>query len=143
MDPLGNERTNVNAVPESGEVRRMFLAEQIRHAYLTRDLEALSPLLADDVRWGDPESPRGCRSRDEVLQIYAAMVEAGVSAEIEELSIGEGGILCALAITWPPGLERPGDRFIYHAYMIRHGRIDEIRRYDDRRSAALAAGVGG
>jgi len=36
---------------------------------------------------------------------------------------------------------RPRDHVLFHVYLVRDGRIAEIRRYDDRPSAAEAAGV--
>ncbi len=118
------------------------LPERLRAAYLTRDLEALGALLADDVHWGDDDLPRRCRNRSEVLATFARGMDAGADAEITELLEGTNGILCGLVVRWPDAGQRPGDgRLLYHVYLTRDERIAEIRRYDDRASAAEAAGV--
>jgi hypothetical protein len=119
------------------------LSERLHQALLTRDLEALGSLLADDVRWGDDEHPRRCRNRSEVMATFARGMDDGVDAEITEFLPGTRGILCGLAVKWPEGAERSGDRLLYHVYLVEHDRIVEIQRYDDRGSAMEAAGIDG
>ncbi|MGI8752958.1 MAG: nuclear transport factor 2 family protein [Acidimicrobiales bacterium] len=118
------------------------LAERLGQAFSTHDLEAFAVLLSDDVRWGDDDHPRGCRSRADVVATFARLMEDGVDGAVTELVTGREGILCALSVQWPPGGERPGDRDIYQVYLVDDGHIVEIRRYDDRGSAAAAAGLG-
>ncbi|HWE71483.1 MAG TPA: nuclear transport factor 2 family protein [Acidimicrobiales bacterium] len=117
------------------------IADQIRRAYSTRDLGVLAPLLADDVTWGDPAHPRGCRSRSDVLATFSRVMADGVDGEITELSEGSEGLLCGLAVQWPDEHPRSDDRALFHVYRIRDGLISRIERYDDRDSAAQAAGV--
>ncbi|HEX3460305.1 MAG TPA: nuclear transport factor 2 family protein [Acidimicrobiales bacterium] len=117
------------------------IAAQIRLAYETRNLDALAPLLADDVTWGDPGHPRGCRNRSDVLATYARLMDAGVGGQITELSQGSNGLLCGLTVEWPEGHQRSDDRTPFHVYRIQDGLITRIDRYDDRESAAEAAGV--
>ncbi|HXQ19490.1 MAG TPA: nuclear transport factor 2 family protein [Acidimicrobiales bacterium] len=117
------------------------IAERLSRAYQARDLSLLAPLLADDVTWGDVGHPRGCRNRDQVLATYGALMGEGVDGRITELVEGEAGLLCGLAVDWPDPAARQGDRTRFHVYLVRDGLIAEIRRYDDRESAAEAAGV--
>jgi ketosteroid isomerase-like protein len=117
------------------------LVDQLRQAFSTHDLEAFGALLADDVRWGDDEHPRRCKNRSEVLGTFSRLLSDGVDAEITELLTGTDGILCALSMQWPENNQRPGDRSLYHVYLGSDDHIDEIRRYDDRASAADAAGI--
>lgn len=118
------------------------IAEGLRRAYETRDLSLLAALLADDVRWGDVNHPRGCRTRGDVLATFGALMADGVDGEIAELVEGDNGLLCRLEVHWPDPTARPDDRELFHKYLVRDGLIAEIQRYDDRPSAAHAAGVG-
>lgn len=118
------------------------LLERVRTAITTRDLVAFGSLLADDVRWGDDDHPRACRNRAQVLATFSRILGEGAEAEIVEITEGPRGVLCALEVHWPEAAERPGDRRLFHTYLQRDGRISEIRRYDDRASAAEAVGLG-
>lgn len=113
----------------------------IRRAFTDHDLEAFGALLSDDVTWGEVGDPRGCRNRSEVLDTLGRLLGTGVGMQITELATGGGGILCGLGLRWPQGHPRAADTQLFQVYIVRKGRISEIRRYDDRDSAALAAGV--
>jgi len=113
---------------------------QIRRSFESRDLATLALLLADDVRWGDDDHPRKCRSRSDVLDTFTRRLGEGVSGEITELAQGSSGVLCGLSVHWPEGMSGD-DRVIYQVYLLRDGLIAEIRRYDDRPNAARAAGL--
>jgi hypothetical protein len=115
------------------------MLDQIREAFGNRDLTLLAPLLAEDVTWGEVDTPRGCRNRTEVLDTFAQLMDAGVSGDIVELAQGSSGILCQLSVTWPDGTS--GATTIWQVYMLRGDEIAEIRGYDDRESAATAAGL--
>ncbi len=117
------------------------IAEQLRAAISTRDVTAFGRLLADDVRWGDDDHPRKCRSRADVLATFTGLVTTGVDADIIEMTTGTGGIVCRLRVHWPNPEDRRRGTAFFHAYLVRDGRISEIRRYDDRRSALEAIGA--
>jgi ketosteroid isomerase-like protein len=117
------------------------LIDQVRTALETRDLDAFGALLADDVRWGEDATPRACRNRAQVLETFSKILDVGARAEIAEIAEGSRGVLCELLVHWPQAVDRPGDRRLYHTYLVRDGRIAEIRRYDDRDSAADAVGL--
>ncbi|HEY1990604.1 MAG TPA: nuclear transport factor 2 family protein [Acidimicrobiales bacterium] len=117
------------------------IADQIRQAYSTRNLDALGPLLAEDVTWGDPGHPRSCRNRSDVLATFSRLMADGVDGEVTELSQGATGLLCGLAAHWPDGAGEP-ERNVFHVYRVQDGLITRIDRFDDRDSAAEAAGVG-
>jgi ketosteroid isomerase-like protein len=116
------------------------IADQIRQAYSTRNLDALAPLLAEDVTWGDPAHPRGCRNRSDVLATFSRLMADGVDGKVTELSQGTTGLLCGLAAHWPAGTGEP-DQSVFHVYRIGDGLITRIDRFDDRDSAAEAAGL--
>lgn len=116
------------------------IADRIRQAYSTRDLDALSPLLAEGVTWGDPGHPRGCRNRSDVVATFSRLMADGVDGEITELSQGTTGLLCGLSAHWPDGTGVP-ERNVFHVYRVEDGLITRIDRFDDRDSAAEAAGI--
>ena len=116
------------------------IAVQIREAYSTRNLDALAPRLAEDVTWGDPGHPRGCRNRSDVLATFSRLMADGVDGEITELTQGTTGLLCGLAAHWPDGTGKP-ERNVFHVYRVQDGLITRIDRFDERESAAEAAGV--
>ena len=117
------------------------IAHQIREAYSTRNLDILAPLLAEDVTWGDPGHPRSCRNRSDVLATYSRLMSEGVDGEITELRQGATGLLCGLSAHWPDDTQGQDDRNVFHVYRVRDGLITRIDRFDDRDSAAEAAGV--
>lgn len=49
------------------------------------DLNAIGPLLADDVRWYGPHYGGGCRSREDVLRTLRELSEDGVRPRLIEL----------------------------------------------------------
>jgi ketosteroid isomerase-like protein len=116
------------------------IAQQIRQAYSTRNLDALAPLLAEDVTWSDPGTPRGCWNRSDVLATFSRLMADGVDGEITELSQGTTGMLCGLAVHWPDGTGEP-ERNVFHVYRVQDGLITRIDRFDDRDLAARSAGV--
>lgn len=119
------------------------LAEQVRQALDAGDLVAFGSLLSDDVRWGSDDHPRACRNRSDVLATFSRILAEGAEGEVTEIATGPHGILCGLAVSWPSPTMHQDDRRLYHVYLTESGRIVEIRRYDDRRSAAAAVGLSG
>jgi ketosteroid isomerase-like protein len=117
------------------------LADRLRAALSSRDLEAFGTLLSDDVRWGSDDHPRACRNRSDVLATFDRLMSEGAEGVITELTVGTEGILCGLAVSWPTPSQHPDDRRLFHVYLLRGGRIVQIQRYDERAAAAEAAGV--
>jgi ketosteroid isomerase-like protein len=117
------------------------IAVELRRAYATRDLTLLGPLLADDVQWGDVGHPRGCRNRADVLRTYANIMGEGADGDVTEMAEGTAGILCGLSVHWPDGVRRDRPTSLFHVYLVRDGKIAEIRPFDNRARAAALAGV--
>jgi ketosteroid isomerase-like protein len=117
------------------------LADQLREALASRDLEAFGALLSDDVRWGDVNHPQGCRNRSEVLTTFARALSSGVDGTVSELESGTEGILCRFDVTRPEGDPRADDVDVFHVYLVSDGQIVQILRFFDRESAAKAAGL--
>ena len=118
------------------------LAAKLKRAYSMCDLEKVAPLFAEDIQWGDKELPWKCRGRSEVLATFSRFMARGVTADVTEVKTGTKGVLVGLRVRWP---DQPTnhDRVLFHVYLVEDGEIAEIQRYNDRRSAACAAGVAG
>ena len=116
------------------------LALRVRASFESRDLVAFGELLSDDVRWGDDHHPRGCRNRAQVIATFQNALANGLDGTINELVVGTNAILCGLNVSWPTGAPRSAES-IYHVYLIRDNLIAAIQRFDDRASAATAAGI--
>ncbi|HVB50701.1 MAG TPA: nuclear transport factor 2 family protein [Acidimicrobiales bacterium] len=117
------------------------LAEALRVALSTRDLDAFVALLSDDVQWGDGKDARTCRGRSDVRATMDRAMANGISGTITELATGTKGILCGFDLQVPREHAGAGRRSLYHVYLVRDGRIYEIKPFDTRRSATAAAGV--
>ena len=117
------------------------LAARVRVAFVERDLDAFGALLSDDVRWGDDNHPRRCRSRSDVVATFQRVMAEGAEADIAEVTAGTKGILCGLSVRSLGTERRSQERMLFHVYVVRDNEIIEIQRFDDRDSAARAAGV--
>jgi hypothetical protein len=119
------------------------LGERIRSAFDSNDLSSVEVLLHPDVRWGPPGgSPAECTNRRQVVSWWARSRDAGASAEVAEVVVGDGKILVGFRVRGTEGAELQGgvaDR--WQVLTLRDGLIGDIRGYDDRERAALAAGV--
>ena len=117
------------------------LAARVRVAFVERDLDAFGALLSDDVRWGDDNHPRRCRSRSDVVATFQRVIAEGAEADIAELSAGTKGILCGISVQLLGTEGNSQERMLFHVYVVRDNEIIEIERFDERDSAAHAAGV--
>jgi hypothetical protein len=117
------------------------LASRLRRALTARDLEAFGALLSDDVSWGDDDHPRKCRNRADVLATVSRALLTGVDGTLVELASGKKGIFCQYNVSRAPEDLRPGDRKLFHVYLAKDDHIYLIQSFDDRASAAKAAGL--
>jgi len=120
---------------------RYRLAERVRAAITARDLDEFARLLSDDVRWGNDEHPRRCRSRSDVLATFRQLMKAGAEGDITELVAGTNGLLCGLLVRLPGPGDHSIERTIFHVYLASDQHIVEIQPYEDRGAAARAAGI--
>ena len=112
------------------------LADKVRVALESADLDAYEELLAPDVHWGPPDSPQwGCHNRNEVLSWYKTARRNGMSANVTEVVAGPDSLLVGLAVS---GRE-PSLR--WQVLRVKDGLIVDIAGYDDRTEAASRAGV--
>jgi len=100
------------------------IAAEIQAAFASKDLARFGVLLADDARWGN-----------DVIATFERLLGEGVEGAVIDTTTGPGGVMCQLRVDWPDPTDRSRGGVLYHAYLVRDGRITEIRRYDDRASA--------
>lgn len=115
------------------------IAEKVRLALDSADLERFADLLDPKVTWGAPgASAPSCQSRAQVLAWYAKGREAGRRGHVQSVRTHEDKIVVTMTITSP---EDPGsDR--WHVLTVTNGRVIDIRGYDDEVAALDAAGLG-
>lgn len=119
------------------------LEDRLRGCLTDRDLAGFGALLADNVRWGDDTHPRRCRGRAQVVARFAELMSGGVTADVLGTATGPAGVMCRMRVHWPQPEDRRRGQEFFHVYLVdAEGRVNELRRYNDERSAreALAAG---
>ena len=120
------------------------LAERVRLALESGDLDAIRDLLEPGARWGAPGGPHDtdCKNRDQVLAWWASARAAGAHAVVMEVTAGAGTFLVGLEVTGTPAAREAGgvvER--WQVLTLRGSRIADIRGFDDRAAAAGHAGV--
>jgi hypothetical protein len=109
------------------------IADQVRLALETADLDSFGALLSPDVHWGPPGSTRPpCRNREQVLAWYSKGRAKGRRASVSEVEIHGDALLVGLRLE--DGQER------WQVLRVGPDGIDDIRGYENRRSAASATG---
>ena len=80
------------------------LAERVRLALESGDLDAIRDLLDPSARWGAPEGPHeaDCQSRDQVVAWWVSARAAGARAVVTEVTTGAGTFLVGLEVTGTP-----------------------------------------
>lgn len=137
-----------STIPSSGEIvgdmsqANVELARRGYEAALRGELEAISDLLAPDVRWhgGDPSAPGACAGRDQALRFMRRTVEGGSIGElIEVVDAGEQVVVVLQPALSETG-EGPGP--VANLTTFRDGKVVEMVHYPDPAAALAAAGVG-
>jgi hypothetical protein len=116
------------------------LAERVRTALETADLDTFAELLAPDVTWGAPgDVAPPCRNRNQVLDWYQKGRAAGVRALVVDITTYPSKLLVALALTseGPPPADPIADR--WQVLTVADGRVRDIRGYDNESAATTAA----
>jgi ketosteroid isomerase-like protein len=120
------------------------LATVVSNALRNGDLVAMTALLANDVRWGDPDqSVPTCTSNSQVLRWYENAQLAGASADVVETVVLGQNILLGLNVrrdTGPDIESTPAIR--WQVMSVEDDKIAEIRGYDSRVEAERFATSG-
>jgi ketosteroid isomerase-like protein len=108
------------------------LARQVRVALDGGDLSRFSELLDPEVTWGAPAAPRpSCQNRNQVLRWYQKGQEAGVRAEVSEVSVHGDRILVTMTVGGSGAAEdRGGAALRWQVLRVRQGRVAEIVGFD-------------
>lgn len=105
------------------------LAESLRIAYDTVDLDRFSRLLDPDVTWGG--GPMGCRNREEVIGWYRESIDRGTRGAVTRVVQPDERTLIAEVTFWAPGQGTtplpPEVR--YQRLEVHEGRITAITGY--------------
>ena len=120
------------------------LAERVRLALESGDLDAIRDLLDPSARWGAPEGPHeaDCQNRDQVVAWWASARAAGARAVVTEVTTGAGTFLVGLEVTGTPAAREAGGAVErWQVLTLRGDRIVDIRGSGDRAAAAARAGV--
>lgn len=117
------------------------LAELVRAALTSGDLDAYRDLLDPDVQWGPAGEPEwGCHNRSEVLAWYRSAQARSMRATVDEVVAGTDSVLVGLTVWGAQGAEeRGGTAPRWQVMTVRHGRITDIRGFDSRDRAVAAA----
>ena len=117
------------------------VADGVRTALESADLDAFADLLDPHVTWGAPSDPSPpCQNRNQVLAWYRQGRADGRRAHVLDVTTHDDKILVAMTVTdrhHPSGHEHAR----WQVLTVANNRIIDIRGYDDQTAAATAAGV--
>ncbi len=101
-------------LPDQDPTVARQVAERLRAAFDTADLDLLAAILHPDVRWGG--GPAGCHNRAQVLEWYRVLHAQGVTSRVTEVAVYGDAVLLGLDVTRPA--EHPRADRSAHAYQV-------------------------
>jgi len=111
-----------------GAIGTGIMADVARHleaAFRNHDLELFASLLHPSVRWAP------CGTRDEVLDRYRQLIEAGTSATVHSVKVEGDSVVLGITATWGSEGARPGPpERVYQVFTVAGAEIVEIRATD-------------
>ncbi|HVV75745.1 MAG TPA: nuclear transport factor 2 family protein [Mycobacteriales bacterium] len=115
-----------------------MIAEKVRVALDSADLEQFADYLDPKVTWGAPgDSSPSCQNRNQVLTWYANGRAAGRRGQVRDIRTRGDKILVSLAVTSPE--DGAADR--WQVLTVANGLVTDIRGYEVEADAAAAAGL--
>jgi hypothetical protein len=115
------------------------LAARLRTSLNARDVDAFRSLVAEDACWGeDPNHPRTCHNRNDIIATYKRLLDQGIDARVVDTTTGPGGVVCALEVQWPEGTLTERGPTIYQSFLVVDGLVTRVQGHDDP-DLALAA----
>ena len=112
------------------------IADQVRAALNSADLDQFSDLLDPAVTWGPPGDPSPpCQSRQQVLAWYRRGRAAGRRAQVLSVTTHGDKILVAMTVTTP---EDAAAAERWQVLAVHDGRITDIRGYEQEATARAA-----
>jgi ketosteroid isomerase-like protein len=122
-------------VPDPAQVRR--LAQQLRTAFDSGDLDLLGTLIAADARWG--WGAGGCHNRAQVLEWYGVLQAQGVRSRVSEALVRGDAVVLGFALAGKGGGRLRSSDALYQVFKVADGAVVEIRGYPDRAEALASA----
>ncbi len=120
-----------------GELLRE-IAEHLRVAYDTADLELFASLLHPEVHWGG--GPEGCTNRDQVLAWYQNQLSRGARGQVTAAEVQNDAVVIGLAVARQAVGARPiPPDVIYQLLRVSDGLIVSITGFEDLAAARAAA----
>jgi ketosteroid isomerase-like protein len=118
------------------------VAARIRVALENADLAEFADLLDPHVRWGAPGDPAPpCQDREQVLRWYRQGRADGVRARVVEVCVNENEVLVALKVLARSSAVAPSETDRWQVLTVADGRVVDIRGYQSRDEASIAAGI--
>jgi len=102
------------------------IAERLRAAFESDDLELLGSVLHRDVRWGG--GPGGCWNRDQVLEWYGVLRHQSGPARVTEVVLRNGAVVIGLRAAGAGGE-------LFQVFRVAGDSIVTIEGYQDLREA--------
>lgn len=126
----------------TGELTMEALAEQVRTALASADVEAYGELLDPNVRWGPPDDPEsGCHNRKDALAWYRRGRARGVRARVTDTLVRGDKILVGLAVTSDQAAAGPGgESNRWQVLSVAKGKIVDIAGFENRDEAVSRLG---
>lgn len=129
------EESGEPASPGAGLLGDM--AEHLRAAYDSADLELFASLLHPEVRWGG--GPEGCTDRAQVLAWYGDQLDRGVRGQVIDAEVRGGAVVIGLALRRPADSARPAPAdLLYQVLRVREGLVVGISGHPDLAGARAA-----
>ncbi len=118
------------------------IAEPVRAALESADLETMGSLLSPNATWGAPgQEPPTCRNRQQILKWYGNGRAFGARATVTELTVVGDRLLVGLAITSGPDPEHALSPERWQILTVAADGVSDIRGYESRPEAAEAVGL--
>ena len=109
----------------SADPEMVELAQRIRTAYDTADLDLFASLLHPEVHWA--AGPDGCTNRSQVLAWYQRQLDRGARGQVTGTEIQGNTIVVCLAVAPRAEGARPGPPdLVYQALTVRQGLVVNI-----------------
>jgi hypothetical protein len=113
------------------------LADTVRVALESADLDEFAELLDPKVTWGAPgDSSPPCQSRRQVLAWYQRGRAEGMRARVLDVSTYGDKILVSMTVT--SGDDTAGEVARWQVLKVASERVVDIRGYDDEQAAIAA-----
>jgi ketosteroid isomerase-like protein len=110
------------------------IADRVRAALDSADLDQMATLLSPDVHWGVPGDPKPtCRNRRQVMRWYEKGRAAGRRATVTDVEVHGNALLVGLRLD--TGDER------WQVMRVGPDGVSDIRGFEDRAAAAAKLGL--